>query len=80
MTVVAGCRSGLMGCSFIGSCSVFVGGGDGGRHVYTVTRKEKKRKEKKTVRTFRNRVPIIGYNRYIGAYFSSPPPGALLFR
>lgn len=40
----------------------FVGGGKGGRHVYTITttRKEKKEKEKKTVRTFRNRVPIIG--------------------
>lgn len=62
MTVVEGCRSGLMGCSVVGSCSVLWGGGKGGRHVYTITttRKEKKEKEKKTVRTFRNRVPIIG--------------------
>jgi hypothetical protein len=40
-----------MGCSVIGSCSVLWGEGERGRHVYTITttRKEKKRKEKRTV-------------------------------
>jgi hypothetical protein len=63
MTVVEGCRSGLMGCSVIGSCSVlWWGGGEGGKAClhYHNHKKRKKEKEKKSVRTFRNRVPIIG--------------------